>query len=223
MKLSPALALASALTTSAMTAAALADYCVPTAYQVAVQGNTVTICPEGLEGVPCSGELWREGDDGIIVEVGKCVPTSAMTPFMADAGESPCYVDECVPPGKYRYLFFRAFQCCPMSPWTDFVDMTSAPSSCPSAADTGATPDSGNVPLSVMGRCSFPPADAGMFDAGTLDAGSYDGGVYVAGNHRDSGCAVRSYPAPTGALLGFNGTVGALGLLLIARRRRTRS
>lgn len=122
----------------------------PTAYQVTVEGNTVTICLEGFAEVGCLGSslLQREGSDGTLTGVDKCVPAGATNSFLADAGNSPCYVDECVP---------------------------------------------------------------------------YDGGVYVAGNHDDSGCAVRSYGAPTGAPLGFNGVVGALGLLLMVRRRRTRA
>lgn len=228
MKLNPALALAGAVTTIATTSAAQPNYCaVPTAYLVTVEGNTVTICPDGFEWMHCPGLgiVAREGADGTVVVVEKCVLAGATTALLgdADAGGSPCYVDECVPPGTYRYQYGRPFQCCPTSPWTDVVDITSSPSSCPSAADAGATPDSGNVPLSVLGRCWVPPTDAGTLDAGTLDAGSYDSGVYVAGNHGDSGCAVRPYSAPTGALLGFNGVVGALGLLLMARRRRTRS
>lgn len=69
-------------------------------YDVDVEGNSVRICPWVRECSRPGGMLRQNSVTGEVVR-------------LADGcnGESECYLDECVPPGSYRYGFAEPYDC----------------------------------------------------------------------------------------------------------------
>jgi hypothetical protein len=97
-------------------------------------GNTVTVCLEGTART-CGGAvpmLRQDEATGTVVELG-------------DACENNCYVDECVPPGKYRYGFATPFDCseagCGTGEMFAEAEISSAIAGCtPTSGNPGPTP-----------------------------------------------------------------------------------
>ena len=118
----------------ASTGAARANCARPLGYDVRVTDNTVEIdainfgerrCPDA------SGMLRQNAETGAIVRI-------------ADFCHDGRYVDECVPPGRYRYGFATPYACHPTSCSTDYyteVAVTAALAACTrSAGDPGPGP-----------------------------------------------------------------------------------
>ncbi len=70
-------------------------------YDINVRDNTVMICAYGEGMCPYTSALLRQN-----VKTGETVELHA---FCAEI----CYLDECVPPGTYRYGFAQPFDCHP--------------------------------------------------------------------------------------------------------------
>lgn len=82
----------------------------PVSYDARVTGNTVEIEPVNFENRACpdpSGMLREDVASGAIVRI-------------AEQCSEKAYIDECVPPGKYRYGFGRAYVCAPSACSTDY-------------------------------------------------------------------------------------------------------
>lgn len=91
---------ASILATTLAPSLARADCALGAYYQVAVDANTVTVCPEATKR-KCGdaiGLLRQNTADGTVVIVN-------------DVCSNNCYVDSCVPPGTYRYGFATPYDC----------------------------------------------------------------------------------------------------------------
>lgn len=95
--------------------AASANCARPAGYHIAVENNAVTICPSnhGHRACPDSGGMLRENRASKeVVE---------LAAFCSGTGYSgPCYLDECVPPGTYRYGFATPYDCCASCCSTDY-------------------------------------------------------------------------------------------------------
>lgn len=100
----------------------------PVSYDARVAGNTVEIEPVNFEGRGCpdaSGMLRKDVATGAIVR-------------LFDQCAEKSYVDECVPPGRYRYGFGAPYVCAPSACSTDYfteVEVTAPlPPTCVSRA-----------------------------------------------------------------------------------------
>lgn len=86
----------------------------PVSYEARVEGNTVEIEPVNFSNRACpdaSGMLRQDVRTGAVVRV-------------ADRCKEKKYVDECVPPGTYRYGFGAPYECSSAACSTDyFVDV----------------------------------------------------------------------------------------------------
>ncbi len=81
-------------------------------YDVSPTGNTVTVCLQATSSTyACgqSGGLLRQNvETGEILHLANYCPAGAMG---ATSGGHPCYVDECVPAGVYRYGLSTPYNC----------------------------------------------------------------------------------------------------------------
>ncbi|HET6582280.1 MAG TPA: hypothetical protein VFG69_02510 [Nannocystaceae bacterium] len=103
----------------------------PITYDTKVDGTTVRVCPVNFDsrGCPDPGGMLRENE-----ESGEVVR-------LAETCEDGCYVDECVPPGTYRYGFARPYECGRSSAYTSYyvtVQVPEAEGTCSRAADRPA-------------------------------------------------------------------------------------
>jgi len=80
---------------------AAADCAAGAGYTATVADNTVTVCPTRSVSVCGSSiDFLRQGKaDGTVVSIGNSCSSNG------------CYVDECVPPGSYRYGYATPFDC----------------------------------------------------------------------------------------------------------------
>jgi len=91
----------------------------PATYRATVRGSQVIICPQMLNERPCpqpEGMLRQEVASGRVVRIAdRCTGERPLPPgVLAEAPASAkraCYVDECVPPGRYRYGYARPLEC----------------------------------------------------------------------------------------------------------------
>jgi hypothetical protein len=99
-----------------------ADCAEGAAYSASVNGSTVTLCGQDLDGKNiCSyqGGVVRQDEatdevDQLASYCPNTVDNDAGVMVTVDAGDtmgSTCFVDECVPPGEYRYGLASPFDC----------------------------------------------------------------------------------------------------------------
>jgi hypothetical protein len=132
MKLAPFAVLALALV--ALPRTVRADSCAEPTVNATANGSTVTICSGGCDG---KRVLLREDEAlGAIVQLTGC-------------DSNACFLDECVPPGTYRYGLETPFPCNSCAGAVIlFVEQTVTGTADPSCMPTGpaATPYSGKPP-----------------------------------------------------------------------------
>lgn len=203
---------------------ARADCAMPVSYNVTVQNNTVTICPDsfGNRNCPDPDGMLRQDANGNTVKLADFCES--------DAG-SPCYVDECVPKGDYKYGFAKPYDCCSSCCGTDYYQTASVttdpPANCAlSSGDTGTTPFTGTVPwTNSQSICDYSGMGGGSAAGGTAgSAGSQaTGGAKGSSNSNNSGsCSVRGPGTAARTVLGIDLLLAGLGLSLMGRRRRSR-
>lgn len=168
-------------------------------YRITVAMNAVTICPSGTaRQCGSSIDLLRQSAaDGSVVVVGNaCSSTSAA-----------CYVDQCVPPGTYRYGYATPYDCseagCGSVALFSQAEVTNP-------LPTGCVPASA-APTATSAPPPWPngPADANVSRFKTCGSG---GCTYAAASDRG---LVRLLDALAVAL--------GLGLIAVRARRRTRA
>lgn len=209
------LALGAALALAAP--AVRANCAMPVGYKATVEGNKVTVCNEDFGKRPCP-----DADGLIRVDKASGAPVKVLS--CGTGTSSTCYVDECVPKGSYQYGYAKPFDCCSSCCGTSYyeeVTVDADPTGC--TPNAGTEPFTGSVPWKGKGQiiCDYAGGTGGASSSGGAAGAagkpaSSDGGD-------DGGCAVSSLRSPTGAVLAFNALVAAVGLVLMARRRRTRS
>jgi hypothetical protein len=171
----------------------------PATYHAAVRGNTVIICPRLLNERACpqpEGMLRQEVASGRVERIADlCTDERPLPPgVIAEApahARRACYLDECVPPGRYRYGYARPLQCMGSGSQYHADEVTVTEPLPPTCARRGAPPQPverapwGNAPWICHRGCM--------------------------------GCAVAApEPVPRGLIgLGL-----AIGLLLLAARAR---
>jgi len=184
--------------------AASANCAEPTSYEIAVEGNTVTVCPRNFQGRGCpdpDGMLREALAGGAVVKL----DDRCSDPAGAGADDDPaCYVDECVPPGEYRYGFALPYSCESASCGTYYftpVTVTAAVGNC-QPSDGGAPQSAAGVPWSGDDDeiCGYGGDDDG------------EGG----------GCAAGGAPPPI-VVFGAQGLALLAGLALILARRARRA
>jgi hypothetical protein len=124
-------------------------------YDVTVTGNSVYICSPPYNCEPSTALLRQDVATGTVVRLsGFCG-----TPDSGTLGHEPCYEDECVPTGNYRYGF-TAPQCgCGgNAPYWGAATVTSplSPSCTRSSGDNAPVGEDGGAPW---------PADGQQFDS----------------------------------------------------------
>jgi MYXO-CTERM domain-containing protein len=88
----------------------------PATYCGRAEGNRVIICNELLNTRTCpqpEGMLRQNVATGRVMRLGQhCTDERVMPPNVTrDSSKGPCYLDECVPPGTYRYGLARPLEC----------------------------------------------------------------------------------------------------------------
>jgi MYXO-CTERM domain-containing protein len=175
---------------------ARADCGVGADYDVTVDGSTVTVCTTGSVR-RCGGttiDLLRQDDADDAITVVAASSCSAQG----------CYVDACVPPGKYRYGYARSYDC--------------------SEAGCGAV--SLFIEVDVPSPLSSTCAPASAAPATSTEAPPW--GRPAAGTHPlrlatcgDPNCAVTPAQGGSVSVVGLLAVAG--GLVLAARRSRRTS
>jgi hypothetical protein len=80
-------------------------------YHARVKGNSVTICPQLLNDRACpqaEGMLRQSVETGEVVRLAQQCTRQRVG---SAAHHGACYLDECVPPGRYRYGYARPLEC----------------------------------------------------------------------------------------------------------------
>jgi hypothetical protein len=187
--------------------AARANCAEPTSYEPAVSGNTVTICPRNWQERGCpdpNGMLREDVATGAVVRLAE---QCAEPPGAGGENDPACYVDECVPPGQYRYGFAVPYECEPASCGTAYFFPVTVADALADCQRTVA----GSEPVA---------ADAVPWSGDDEEICGYGGG-----GGGDGGCALTA-GAPT-PLLVFGAQalalLAGLGLLWARRARRARS
>lgn len=184
-----------ALAIAFITSHAAADCATGADYNVTISANTVTVCPaSSARHCDSSIEFLRQSEaDGTVSAVGYC--------------SNGCYVDECVPGGKYRYGYALPYDCSESGCGSVALFAEVSVTSVISSSCARATGDSGPTASTTV-----PPwganSSANLSRFKTCDSSS-------------GGCATAS-PLRK-AIRWFDGLSLALGLLLMclgARRRR---
>lgn len=229
-----------AIVVGAWSADARANCAMPITYYVSVAGSTVTICPANLEGRGCPDP------DGML-RVSATETIKVADRCSGDAGPDSCYVDECVPPGYYEYGFAKPYDCCEYCCGTYYYAtarvVDDLPSRC-SPPDAGGGTNGGDA--DVPGTSVSPPywstsdqicgysgpgtgGRAGSGGQGGTGGGAGYGGSGQAGAAIDTddgdaasnggcSCVTAGRPSTTELVLGANGLLVSLGLLLGRRR-----
>ena len=192
---------------------ARADCAIGAGYQSSVSGNTVTVClVDQTEITSCSTTnpiLRQNVQTGEVDQLaGYCLDGDAGLPD--DGGVAPgqpCFVDECVPPGEYRYGLQLPYDCTQagcgsVSLFTDAEMTTELPDSCTRAAGNSAPAEVTQTPVWVS-------------------AGG-DGGVLPALACGDGGCSVASETSRS--VLSADALAAIIGglVVLVGLRRRAR-
>lgn len=225
---------AASLVAMLLAPAASADCAMPVGYNVTVQGNTVTICPQNFDHRACpdADGMLRQDSNGNTVKLADFCN--------GDAGTA-CYVDECVPKGVYKYGFAKPYSCCSSCCGTDYYATASVttdpPANCAlSAGNAGTTPFTGTVPWTNSSSiCSYSGSGgsgaaggsagtAGSTSGAAGSAGSQgSGGAKSSGSSNNSGgCTIRPPGMAERTVLGVDLLLAGAGLLLMGRRRRSR-
>jgi hypothetical protein len=216
MRLFKTLFLAFVPVSLALPATAHADCAEGVGYNDTVTGNTVQIQSFGIAPRACpdtGGMVRQDVHSGAIVK-------------LADYCVGGDYVDECVPPGTYRYGFADPYACqsagCGGTPY--YVEVTVADSlsgSCTrNAADPGPTPATA-VPWKDSSLvCAGYQGSGGSGTTGSSGSASSSGGAGSPG--KGGGCAVSAPPAAL-PVLGANALALVAGVALMRRRRGQRS
>ena len=155
--------------------------------------NTITVCPSNSAGRACpdGGGMLRESEaTGDVVRL-----NDDCAPHDTGIGIVECYVDECVPPGVYRYGFAVPYDCSVYSCWTNYYDTMSVTSPVEGCSRLEGTtppePYGAPPPWQGLGQrvCTYTPTDWGTpepVDAGTdpgpVDAGWDHGSVDASGD-----------------------------------------
>ena len=182
----------------------------PVGYEAVVTGNTVQVTPINFDERACpdpKGMLRETPSTGEIVKLADyCVATD----------ELAAYVDECVPPGTYRYGFASPFECSPSSCGTAyFVEATVT-----DALATTCTRSTGN---SAPANASAVPWEdeatiGGGQGGGDQGGGDQGGGDQGGGDQDGGGCSVGLTPG-AGSVLVVNALALIAGVGLMRRRR----
>jgi hypothetical protein len=83
----------------------------PSGYSAHVQGNNVIICPQQRNDRACpqpDGMLRQAVGTGEVVRLPQ---NCTNRPTDRGSHKGACYIDECVPPGTYRYGYGRPLEC----------------------------------------------------------------------------------------------------------------
>lgn len=91
----------------------------PATYHATARGSSVIVCPHLLNERACpqpEGLLRQELASGRVVRIAdRCTSERPLPPgVIAEApaiAARACYLDECVPPGRYRYGYARPLEC----------------------------------------------------------------------------------------------------------------
>jgi hypothetical protein len=206
----------------------------PVGYDATVTGNTVQVTPVNFGNRACpdaNGMLRQAVDTGAVVKLADfCVPTS----------ELAAYVDECVPPGTYRYGFATPYECESSACSTSYFAEAKVTDT---LSDTCARSDGNAEPATAT---SVPWQDDSLicdYDEGTGGSGGYPSGAGGAGGQpsgaggaggqpsgaggagadndtgkSSGGCSVALTPG-AGSVLGANALALVVGIALMRARR----
>jgi hypothetical protein len=184
-------------------------------YVATVTDDSVKIC---LSYSGCGSPMLREDSNGGLVEL-----TGSL-----NGKNSNCYVDDCVPPGTYRYGCEAPLSCACSSPlYFESATVTES-------VDAACTRRAGNGPPAPLSRAAPWPTDAGddvyvpcgpVCAFGGCDAGEDSDSGADAGSSKDagsgggpeivSGCGCSS----ARSVFAFDASVLFLSLGLLLRRR----
>jgi hypothetical protein len=211
-------------------------------YRVSAAGSSLIIIPTNFQSRRCpdpGGLLRQNVDTGQVVKIDACIGTDG-------------FLDECVPPGKYRYGLGMPYRCCQACCKTEFfTELTIAlppPANCDATRmpdKPRPTPYTGAVPWgNTSSICDYvPPPDAARPPSTTPPRPGYDAapepgvtGMGGTGGVPPTGANTRPPSASGGCSVGgAAGTGGAAALILgslalaigflrpSVRRRKTRS
>jgi hypothetical protein len=207
-------------------------------YRISAAGSTLIVIPTNFQGRRCpdpGGMLRQNVDTGQVVKIDACIGTDG-------------FLDECVPPGKYRYGLAMPYRCCQACCNTDFfIELTVAvppPANCDATRmpdKPRPTPYTGAVPWGNSSAiCNYvPPPDAARPPSTApprpgYDAGPDPGVTGMGGSAPPTGVDPRPASASGGCSVGGAGGSAAaliLGSLALTigflrlgeRRRKTRS
>ncbi len=202
-------ALAAGAVLATASAGARANCAIPTTYAVTVAGSTVTICPRSYQDRGCPDP------DGMLRA--SATETVRIADHCSSVGSREgCYVDECVPQGTYRYGFARPYDCCAYCCGTDYYAtavVTEAPPPDCGRSDAGAG--------SVAGGATDGPESVAPADWPSRVICDYGGGNAepTVGAGSGCSCALAVGGSATKLVLGANGLLVLLGLLLGRQRR----
>jgi hypothetical protein len=205
-------------------------------YRVSIGGSTVSILPRNFQKRRC-------GDpDGLLRQNVATGAVAKLPGQVTGTTEGYCggdgYLDQCVPPGKYRYGLAKPYDCCPTCCTTQYyidVEITTplAPD-CEAnrfAGNRAPVPFTGQVPWSGSQEiCAYvAPPDAAAPPPRIRDAGSpsstgqadASAGNTPAANPTSSGCSVGGSPESP-AVLGMSALLLAFGLVRAGTRKRNR-
>jgi hypothetical protein len=183
-------------------------------YVVTVTDDSVGIC---LSYSSCGSAMLRQDvDGGAVVRLAGSL----------NANERNCYVDECVPPGTYRYGCETPLPCACSSPpfWEGATVTVPLDAGCtrrpgddpptPVSAPSPWTGDEEYRPCSTV--CTSPDCDSGSdSDAGSGGEGGARSDAGSGGEVIISGCGCSS----ARSVFVFDGSVLFLALALLGRRR----
>ena len=201
-----------AVVAASVSGPAHADCAAPTDYWLTVSGSTVTIAPMNFWSRGCPDQ------DGMLRQSVSSKEIVRLADFCSakDAGTQASYVDECVPPGDYRYGFAKPYDCAPSSCGTYFfqvatVSATLSPTCQRSAMNAGPAQAAGAPWADNRMICGYDD----MVEAG-VRTDAAPGTTPHAG-----GCSTT--PRGTAAVLTVDGLFLLAGLFALLWSRRSRA
>jgi hypothetical protein len=140
----------------------------PPRYEVTVDASSVEVCIGPADYRPCDSAMLREDADGGVVSLNYTTP---------NGGSGPCYVDECVPPGTYRYGCQVPIECGNFAEFYASVTVTEP-------LNVGCTlPDGSAPPTPVEGGAPWPgnawPCSSAPSSSSSGGCSSTAGSVYA--------------------------------------------
>jgi hypothetical protein len=152
------------LFTAVLPSRAWADCAAPVTYGVTPTGATVQVCPHpyaGPDRPPCdSGGLLR-------------VDSAGRAALLTTCDAEHCFVDECVPPGRYRYGLKNPYACSPHSCGTYYfvtADLTASAAGCQRALPA-PTAYTGPLPWGSSNLVCDHQGPGPLFGCGSTGAG----------------------------------------------------